>query len=256
MGSRRVAGAIPLAATLLGAAVAARAAEEPAPAAFAWKGTYGEALSAALRRRTPFVLYFPPIDPAAEPPVARLAPRALGTPPIVEGARVGADEIVDLKQRFRVMELPAVLFVDRRGNVVHRWEGRIPANLWALVETLVRRVEKREAEDGKVAAEGLALAAAGDAEGAYRKVVPLLESERTDPETLARARAIEAKVLSAGRRRMLEALSLEGLAPDADLVERLASLMAREVHPRIRAEIGREIDRVRERRLGARGVKP
>lgn len=252
MSWRRVSGAAPLAATLAGVA-ALLATEEPAPSPFAWRATYKEALSAALRRGTPIVLYFPPVDPAAEPPVVRLPARALGVPPIVEGARVGADEILDLKERFRVKELPAVLFIDRRENAVHRWEARIPANLWALVETLVRRLAKRDAEDRKVAAESAALAARGDIEGAYRKAVVLLESERTAPETLAGAKEIEAKVLALGRKRMMEALSLEGLAPDVELVRNLIQLREAEVHPRIRAEIGREIDRLRERRLGARG---
>jgi len=252
MSRRRALVGVPLAATLAGAA-ALLAVEDPPPSPFAWKATYREALSTALRRKTPFLLYFPPVDIAAEPPVVKPPFRSLGVPPIVEGARVGADEILELKERFHVKELPAVLLIDRRENAVHRWEARIPANLWPLVEVLVRRLEKREADDRKLAAECAALAASGDVEGAYRKAVVLLESERTAPETLVEVRGIEAKVIAAGRKRMLEALSLEGLAPDADVARDLNALREAEAHPRIRAEIAREIARLRERKLGARG---
>jgi hypothetical protein len=184
--------------------------------------------------------------------VVRAIPRSLGVPPLVEGARVGADEILELKDRFGVKELPAVLFLDRRENAVYRWEGRIPANLGALVETLVRRLEKRDAEDRKVAADGAAIAAGGDVKDAYRKIAPLLESEHTAPETLAGAKGIEAKYLVAGRRRMLEALASEGLVPDSVLAKSLTALRGDEVHPGMRAEISREIDRLSERKAGGR----
>jgi hypothetical protein len=236
---------------LLAAGSLALALEETA-APFAWKATYRDALAAALRRRTLFVLYFPPVDAANEPPVVRIAARALGIPPVVEGARVGADEILDLKERFHVKDLPAVVLLDRRENALQRWEGRLPNNLWALVEALARRFEKRDAEDRKAVAEGIALAVGGDLAGAYRKVMGLLASERTPPEILEEARDVEARVIASGRKRLLAALAVEGVAPDATLRADLAALREREVHPGVRAEIGREIERLEGRTLGAR----
>jgi hypothetical protein len=63
---------------------------------FAWQATYAEALQAARERSRPVVLYFPPVRDADEPSVVARLPKLFGVPPVVEGVRVGADEILQL----------------------------------------------------------------------------------------------------------------------------------------------------------------
>src|SRR5262245_177363 len=143
---------------------AAAPGEEPKARPFAWKSTYAEGRAAAEGRGRPLLLYFPPIDTAKEPRAIALAPRALGVPPFAEGTRVGAGEILELMKRFEVKQVPALLLLDRRENVIQRWEGegKVPANAWAVLEALVRRLEKRDEDDLKTLREARGLAAGGD----------------------------------------------------------------------------------------------
>jgi hypothetical protein len=166
---------------------------------------------------------------------------------------VGPGEVLELLKRFEVKEVPALLVLDRRETVVHRWEGegKIPAGVWAAVEALVRRLDKREEEDQKALREGQALASAGDAEGAYRKVAALMESERTSPEVLAGARDLEKALAARLRRALLETLGREGIDRDEKVVRELEELAASTAHRRARLEIEAETARLRARKIGA-----
>lgn len=222
-------------------------------APFSWRSTYAEALSAALDRKKPLLVYFPPIEAAQEPRFLALAQRALGTPPAAEGARIGSADIEDLVKRFGVKHVPALLLIDRRENVLLRWEERFPKEPWKDIDLMMRRLAKKEEEDARVLREGQALEEAGDLEGAYRKVLPLVESIRTAPDTLAPAKRIESRYAADVRRRMLAILGKEGLVPEAQLAAELDLLRGASAHAGTRREIEKETARLRETVPGARG---
>jgi len=227
--------------------------EEAAPSPFSWRAGYAEGLAAALEARRPLLVYFPPIEAADEPRWIALAPRALGVPPMAEGARVGSADIADLVNRFEVKKVPALLLLDRRENVVLKWEEKFPREIWSAVEAAVRRIVKKDEEDAKVLRDGQSLEATGDLDGAYRKVAPLIGSTKTAPDTLSGARRIEARYGAEMRRTMLRVLGKEGLVPEAKLIRELETLAGTNAHAGARREIEREIARLRETAPGAGG---
>ena len=172
---------------------------------------------------------------------------------MAEGARVGSADIEDLVTRFEVKSVPALLLLDRRENLVLKWEQKFPREPWSAVEAAVRRIVKKDEEDAKVLHDGQSLEAGGDLEGAYRKVAPLIASRKTAPDTLSAARKIEARYGAEMRRRMLRVLGKEGLVPEAKLIRELEALGSANAHPGARRDIEREIARLRETTPGAGG---
>ena len=225
--------------------------EEAASSPFSWRPGYADGLAAAIETRRPLLVYFPPIEAADEPRFLALAPRALGVPPLAEGARIGSADIADLVRRFEVKKVPALLLLDRRENVVLKWEEKFPRDPWSAVEAAVRRIVKKDEEDAKVLRDGQSLEATGDFEGAYRKVAPLIGSRKTAPDTLSASRKIESRYGAEMRRRMLRVLGKEGLVPETKLIRELEVLGAANAHPGARREIEREIARLRETTPGA-----
>ena len=227
-----------------------RAEEDAEP--FTWKASYAEALRLAVERRRPFFVYFPPTAGEAEPAILADAPKVLGAPPLVEGVRVGAAEVVDLVRRLQVKEVPTVILLDRRENILHRWDGKIPAGFWRTVQSIILRLGSREQAAERMLREALKKSQSGDLEGAYRKVTVILVSADSPPEALAKAREIEASLLRSVRERMLKALAGEGLSSDDSIVHELTDLRSSTQHPGLQEEIGREISRLKRLTVGAR----
>ncbi|HVR74652.1 MAG TPA: hypothetical protein VMT52_09980 [Planctomycetota bacterium] len=175
-------------------------------------------------------------------------PRLTGIPPVMEGVRVGADEVIELKSRFRVKEVPAVLLLDRAGAVVCGWQGSIPSNLWALLQAHFRRLERLDREFEKQAGEAARFLEAGSFEAAYRAAAPLAGSPRVLPSTRELAREIERKCIAAGDAQLYRILAREGLAADSVVRASLEKLRNRTPHPPLRERAAREALRLAETR--------
>jgi hypothetical protein len=182
----------------------------------------------------------------------RAAARALGAPPLVDGVRVGAAEVRALLDRFEVKRIPCLILLDRRENVVARWESPLPGDLWSSLRAMARKLERRDRETEKVAVEALRSARDGGEEAAYRKVAPILASPDASPEALAAAREVEAILLRRVRERLLVILAREGIRADADVLADLEALRAGTGHGGLRKEIGREILRLRRGTVAGR----
>jgi phosphoglycolate phosphatase-like HAD superfamily hydrolase len=224
---------------------------EPAPAPFTWKATYREGLEAARRRRRLLLLYLPPAGDRPEPAVLAHAARQLGSPPAVEGVRIGSADVEAILQRFAVRKLPVLLLLDRRENVVARWEGEAPAGLWTTLRQAVRRQEEREAGEAREAEEARRLALAGKLDAAYRKAEALRRSPLAAPESEAAARDVLGLVEREGERALMRTLAREGLASDSELREGLREVRRSAPHPATRAAIDREINRLERGVVGA-----
>ena len=243
-----------LSALVLGALVFTAAFEgaEERAAPFEWRDSYSEGLSAAREARRPLLVYFPPVSTEGEPSAMRGAARALGAPPLVEGVRVGAAEVRALLDRFEVKRIPCLILLDRRENVVARWEGPLPGDLWTSLKAILRKMERRDREMEKEALEALGSARDGNAETAYRKVAPILASPVASPEAIAAAREVEAILVRRVWGRLLEILAREGIRADADVLADLEALRAGTGHGGLRKEIGREILRLRRGTVAGR----
>jgi hypothetical protein len=171
---------------------------------------------------------------------------------MAEGVRVGAGEILEVLERFKVRELPALLLLDRRENVLLRWEGGIPLNCWSALEGAIRRLDRKDEEDARSLRDARKLEASGDLEGAYRKAAPFLASERTSPENLQEAGEVERSLLSARRRDLLRLLAEEGILPDSTVAAKLESLRAVTSHPGFRAAVADEIRRLERGAIGGK----
>lgn len=227
----------------------------PAPLPFSWRSTYAEALEAALRRSRPLLVYCPPVIASKEPAVMTFASKALGVPPLAEGVRVGPDEILEILERFKVREVPALLLVDRRENVLLRWEGQIPPNCWTALGGAIRRMSRKEDEDAKCLREARKLEASGDLEGAYRKAAPFLASPQTSPENLKEAEEVERSLLSALRLELLRSLAAEGLLSDSIIKAKLESLRSSTSHAAFRSSVEDEIRRLEQGTIGGRPTR-
>ncbi len=219
---------------------------------FAWKATYAEGFQAALRRGRPFIVYLPPVREADEHPVIRRLPQLAGVPPLVEGVRAGADEVLGLMERCRVKKVPAVVLLDLRENVVAGWEGGVPADLWTKLQAAVRRIDKKNEEDARVLAEARRLEATGNLEGAWKKAQPLLESSRTSPDLVKEARKIEDALILRLRAAALRLHAGEGLRPDDALEKDLEALRGSTSHTGFQAEVSRELARLKVTTIGAK----
>lgn len=205
-----------------------------------------------MRGSRPLCIYFPPLGNDPDPPAILQMPRLTGIPPVIEGVRVGADEVIELKSRFRVKDVPAVLLLDRAEAVVCGWQGSIPSNLWALLQVHLRRLERRDREDAKQAGEAARLLEAGSLEAAYRAAAPLAGSPRVLPSTRELARGIERKCIAAGEAELYRILAGEGLAADSVLRASLEKLRIRTPHLPLRERAAREVLRLAETRPAGR----
>lgn len=249
MASRSVSACVSLA-VLAGAA---RASERQTPRApeesFQWREAYAEAFERALERGRPLLVYFPPVGGGPDPAPIAGAARALGSPPAAEGVRVGAREVAELARRFEVRKVPCVLFLDRRENVLAKWEGSVPADLWLDAGQVLADLRRRDSAFLRRADEALRKAEAGDLEGGYRTAAEILRSPRAPPEALRRAQEVERRLARRVRAEMLEILAAEGLRADAELRPRLERLRASTRHPGLREEIEREISRLERAKI-------
>ena len=218
---------------LCGLFVPCRGGEEPdrERKRFGWSATYAEALDLALARKCPLLVYFPPVRGEREPRILALAPKVLGVPPAAEGVRVGADDVSDLVSRYKVRAVPAVLLLDRRENVIHRWDGTIPRNFWRTIQSLLGRVARAEKAVRKTLRDAHTQAAKDDLEGAYRKVARILGSRQTPPDSLLEAKEIEARLVRRVREGKILILAREGTDSDKVLLEDLRKLRAGTRHP-------------------------
>lgn len=249
MASRSVSGWF-LLAVLAGAARASEREPLRAPAElFEWRESYAEAFERALERGRPLLVYFPPLGGGADPAPISGAARALGSPPAAEGVRVGARDVADLARRFGVRKVPCVLFLDRRENVLARWEGSVPADFWLGVGQVLADLRRRDSGFLRRADEALRKAEAGDLEGGYRTAAEILRSSRAPPEAVERAAEVERRLARRVRGEMLEILAAEGLREDAELRARLEKLRASTRHLGLREEIEREISRLERAKI-------
>jgi hypothetical protein len=217
--------------------------EEPTQGgeAFSWEPSYEKALEQALVRRRPVILFFPPAS-ASEPATTAAVAPVLGSPLRAQGALAGAAEVESLVARFAIKELPAVLIVDRRQNVVARWEGRLPANLWSLVKQSLGLLARLEAEATREAGEGARLYQAGKPGPAYRKVAAVLASTRAPPEALEIAAEVERRLIADGESALIRVLAAEGLVEERVLRSRIAALRSAHPHPATAIIIEREME--------------
>lgn len=212
---------------------------------FAWKATYAEALQAARERSRPVVLYFPPVRDADEPSVVARLPKLFGVPPAVEGVRVGADEILQLMERFGVKKVPALVLIDLRENVLSGWQDGLAVPYLSRLLSAIRQFHKREAQDVARIRDARRLSERGELDVAYRRIVALLVSKHTSPGTLAVARRIEKLVLEEFERALYRVLAREGLLPDPELRAALKKLRSRLSHPEFQKMVDRELSRLK-----------
>ncbi len=225
------------------------AGESDGRASFAWRASYAEALSEARGGGRPILVYFPPVGGGPDPAPIGAAARWLGSPPRVEGVRVGADEVADLARRFAVRKVPCLLLLDARENVAARWEGSIPQDVWSSVRDVAERLRSRDSALRRRVREALERSEAGDAEGAYRAVAGLLQSPSAPPDVVEAAREVERRLVRRVRAEMLGVLAEEGLRSDAELRARLSKLRSATRHPGLKEEIRREERRLEETRI-------
>jgi len=223
--------------------------EKPRP--FEWRSTYAEARDAALKGRRPFIVYLPPAHDR-EPAAILKLPALLGAPPLVEGVRVGADEVLKLLDKLKVTRLPALALVDRRENVIAKWEGGIPQDLMMRLQSLVARIADQEDKDARIVAEARRLASLGRIEDAYRKAVPLFESSRAAPEHVRAARDVESQLVQSLRIQAARILAREGIRPDAEIRKALMELRDSTTHAGFRAEVEHEHKLFEVTRTGAK----
>lgn len=225
---------------------------EKAPPAFSWHSGYAEALAEARARAWPLLVYFPPARDEDQPRALTRLPQQLGRPAGVVGLRVGADDILELKARFRVSRLPAVVLVDRRENPVAGWEGGIAPNLGTLVRDAVKKLARKEDEELKSALLAKRLTAGDQVEAAWKLIAPLLTSSQTSPEALLEARQVEEAMARTFQQALMRALAAEGLRPEGVVLAGLKELRKRTVPPALQAEVEAEIRRLEETAVGAR----
>lgn len=165
---------------------------------------------------------------------------------------MGSDEVESLARKFRVRVTPCLVLVDRRENVVFRWDATAPRSFWQTLDRVVARLDKAESLLRKKADDALRLCEAGDREGAYRAVAGLLGSRSTPPDVMDDARTVEARLLEALRLEVVRILARDGISPATAVIADLERLRASTAHPGMRAEIEAEVARLRTTRIGAR----
>ena len=212
---------------------------------FAWSATYGEALQAARERSRPIVLYFPPVRDSDEPPFVAGLPKLFSLSPAVEGVRVGADELLQLMERFRIKKVPALVLIDLRENVLSGWQDGLAMSYLSTLMSAIRKFYRRESQDVVSIRDARRLARQGDLAGAYRCVASLLVSKHTSPGNLVAARRIEKSVLEEFERTLYAVLAWERLAPAPELRAVLKELRSRLSHPDFQRRVDREVLRLK-----------
>lgn len=225
--------------------------EQSAPAVFSWKPRYAEALEAARRHDLLVAVYFRPVS-GEEPLPLQRAPKTKDLGQLVSGALVGPAEVLELKERFAVSQLPALVILDTRETVLMHWEESIPADVWARVARTARRLEERRESEEKDLEAACELFDAGRADLAYRRLSPLLRSRRTASRVLRAAEALEARMVEAGEARILAVLAAEGLVPEDRLRQSLRDLFAEPLPPRLKEARDRELRRLETTTIGGR----
>ena len=231
---------------LAAACLVATAGTAAAPAAqdgAGWLSRYAEGLAAARAHGAPFLVYFPPTGSSSDPSViARADPASLGLPIV----RIGTEEVAERMTALGVGRVPALLVVDRRENVIARFEGSIGAAVWRSVDAVRRRMARRRSDELKAAGRAVELLEDGRVESALDRVRPLLEDRLTSPEAFEIARRVHGEVAEREENEMLRALAAEGLVPARELERRLRELRERVLLDETRARIDRELTAIRE----------
>ncbi len=225
----------------------------PAPAVFAWKSRYAEALEAARRHQLLVAVYFRPVV-GVEPRSLRLAAKTKNLGRLVSGVRVGSAEVVELKERFRVASFPSLVVLDARERVLMHWPGNIPSDVWTRVARTFRQLKEQHAGEEKDLEAARALFDSGRTDLAYRRLSPLLRSRRTALGVLRAAKELEARMIAAGEERILLVLAAEGLVPDARLKERLRELFAEPMPLALKNARDRELRRIGTMTIGGRSA--
>lgn len=223
-----------------------------APRRFEWLASFAAAREVQAESGRPILLYFPAVGGRGDLAIVEALPPHLGRPPLVEGARVSADEVLDLSRRFRLKKLPALVLIDRAGRSIAGWEGGAPADLLERIQSAVRKLDEADARELKVVEEAEELARGGQVEGAYLKAVPSLANNAVAPGILARVRAIEGRYLDELWGQAFRILAGEGLKPDAELLDSLKVLRTAGSHLAFQAAMAREISRLESSSIGAR----
>ena len=226
----------------------------PEPAGFAWKSRYADALEAARKHQLLVAVYFRPVV-GIEPRPLRFAAKTKNLGRLVSGVRVGAAEVVELKERFRVTSFPALVVLDARERVLMHWLGNIPADVWSRVARTSRQLKEQHAEEEKDLEAARALLDSGQTDLAYGRLSPLLRSRRTALQVLRAAKELEARMIMAGEERILLVLAAEGLIPDARLKERLRELFAEAIPPPLKKARDRELRRLETMTIGGRRAR-
>lgn len=227
---------------------------QTAPPVFSWKSRYADALEAARKQQLLVAVYFRPVL-GSEPRPLRLASKTKNLGRLVSGVRVGAAEVLELKERFQVERFPALVVLDERERVLMHWQEPIPPDVWARVARRFRQLEERRARQEKDLAEARTLFDTGQPGLAYKRLRPILRSGRTARRVFSAAKDLEAHMIEAGEERLLLVVAADGLIPDAQLVERLRALVYEPMPPRLKETLDHELRRLETTTIGGRAER-
>lgn len=220
-----------------------------------WAADGGSALEAAPKGLRLVVLHFPaPVADASEPDLADLKiPEALHSRLIF--ARVRADEVRELRDRFKVDELPALVLLDPYAAPLWRWTRTwapraVVSKLQEADRRLARMLERLDQKAGDAEAAWEA-ARVGEAIRGAREV---LDEVRGDYPQVRRARKLLGAVRARAQDELLELLGNEGIASDRDLLAGLERLRERfRGLDGFERRLDREKMRLRDRSVGGKG---
>lgn len=230
----------------------ARPVQSPEDSAF-WELDVPTALRSASNSSRWVLVYFPStksID-LSRPPDGELIARRLGER--VLGSHVNADDAEQFIQAYEVTKLPALVLLDSEGLVVRSWLGRWTAkDVVSTFRAEEKLVAKRKREVVKLLAEAEAALEEDDDRSAVRLCAEAVEKTRAGSSGRHRLLLIVARVTERGERALVVALAAEGIQRDYRLVKSLEELKKRYPVRTLRKKIDREIERLKERKIGGK----
>jgi len=167
-------------------------------------------------------------------------------------ARARSDDVQEILRLYGVERIPAILLLDRAGNSVERWEGRIPADLWTRIDRAAGRLRRSEEELSRALAGGRKALLEEDFAEALEAFGTVRSLARPGYPELAAATRLELEVLSRGTRELREVLAREGLVEDLDLREDLQQIKKRFPHPEMMKQVDRELERIKSRAIAGK----
>ena len=219
-----------------------------------WARSFEEARALSEADGEPILLYFPS--------TGKLGPSELELVRDLRGdrgirdtlllchlARARAAEVGPLLTRFGITAVPSLVLVGPGDEVIGRWHGKIPQDVWQLVERSIRTSPPA----GRTIAAAFEAARVAIAAGNTRKACLVLR----DLEPRLREGSAASQVLQDLKREILarfdrelrETLAIEGIRADSVVLKALESLQQRYPTPSTVSLLARETARVRGRSL-------